>query len=277
MSFLAVAEGRSAAQLLSAVAPCFPGSWPSRAQTTEFGAVVTAGDGVSRVGSWLIVGQPQADPWGIPATPVPAERVVAELSRYGVAALQLSAGPFVAADVDTGTVGRPLNGIVPLFVSTTDRWAASTSHDAVERLTGCAGQPLLAGSLVRGDGQHEALPVLPGETVRALSWRGIDAEIRARLNGACTGTSLPLAVGPGFDDDGRVDDVWTARVAGFGLYLPRLGGRRTTMSLTGYLRLREERLPRLWWRARLTGHWLCAPAFERPAADLISQLSGENP
>jgi hypothetical protein len=107
------------------------------------------------------------------------------------------------------------------------------------------------------------------ESLRSLTWSGVEAEIERALAPIDVGKRARLARAPGLMEDAEERFVRHCDVPGRAIFLPPLAGRSATDNFARYRRLRDNVTPRLWFRARLVGLWLCAPAFERPALDLV--------
>jgi hypothetical protein len=273
VSVVAVAEGVTSAEVLAAVARAVGGrEWPAEAFETGWGAVAVAGAPTARVGDWLVAGAPVLDPWGVPA---PAGGndvgpVAAAFDRYGPAAVQLAAGPFLAVDLAYGRVVVAINGIVPVHVSTLGRWVASTSAQVVDALGkgGPEGYETAApGTSVSPAGEGATWgPITPDPGVATVPWAWVDRSVGERVAGL--GVLAPFPGEP---------DLWCA-AHDQAIYLPRLkSSPRGPDPLARYADLRREALPRLWWKARQTGRWLYAPAFERPVVDAVALLRSGPP
>ncbi len=115
-----------------------------------------------------------------------------------------------------------------------------------------------------------------GESVPGMTWSGIEAEVNLVLAPLGRLTTARLAVTLEVDKVFGARRVWLAPTRDRAIFNPRLvcGMRSGGHELDHYLRIREMVLPNLWWKARLVGAWLCAPAFERPAQELVSFLAG---
>lgn len=276
MSVVAVAEGLTSGEVLAAVARAVGGrDWPAEAFETGWGAVAVAGAPTARAGDWLVAGAPVLDPWGVPAA-APAGGsdvgpVAAAFDRYGPAAVQLAAGPFLAIDLAYGRVVRAINGIVPVHVSTLGRWVASTSAQVVGALGG--GDPdgyeiAAPGSSVSHAGDVATWgPIPPDPGVATLPWAWVDRSVGERVSGL--GALAPFPGEP---------DLWCTAHGPAALYLPRLQpSPRGPDPLARYGDLRREALPRLWWKVRQAGRWLYAPAFERPVVDAVALLRSGPP
>lgn len=249
MTLFTLAERVEADALRTALAPHVPSHWELMAETTGGGALATAGVGFGNSSSWLVCGAPVDHPWGAPGAPRrPLDAVAAHFDRYGPAAVQLVAGPVVALDLSAGTVVRAINGIVPAFYSASGPWVVATSAAAVSAVSGEGALALPPGSAVGPDRvvTSWAANMPDGHETRA-PWKWIETESDA----AATAHPAP---------------------ADAAVFLPRLAPfARDKRSWQRYASLRNE-LPRRWWEARLKGRWLYAPAFERPALDVILML-----
>lgn len=264
MTVLVAAHGCDTDMVLAAVAPHVPTRWPVTAVPTPWGCFAVAGpEAPTTEDRWLVIGTPTADPWGRPIQPMDAAIVRDDLARYGVHASQLTAGPHVAADLETGELVRALNGIVPVFESVGLVRAVGTHPAVVSSIAGSSAL-LVAASCRSGEPLTDE-PVV--EALAALSWKGIGAEVDERLR--ALGRLRPVTLGPAHHEH-RL--VVTERAPTAPLYLPDLSALdRSSDAVRGYLDLRDRVLPDLWWRARLRGWWLHAPAFERVACDLALQ------
>lgn len=278
MTLFAVVHDMSPEELLTKVTPDLPSVRTCTTSTTSWGTVLVVNAPYAKVGQWMVVGVPQACPWGVPGIDLPADAVAAELDQFGPAAIQMVSGPLVAVDLSNGAVLRPLNGIIPVATSAGSQWAASSSREVVAAITGAASQTVGPGCLATPDGTvASACGTMVEESIAGVTWSGIDAEIQKRL--APLGPLAPahLARGPGIVEDPQSTSVRLSGVEGRAVFVPRLSDASGDGDEMGrYLRLRDEVLPRLWWRAWLVGLWLCAPAFERPALDLVS-MAGSRP
>ncbi len=276
MTLFAIGHGMSPEELLTKVTPHLPSVRTCTTSTTSWGAIVVVNAPFAKVGRWLVVGMPQACPWGVPGIDLPAGAVASELDQYGPAAIQMASGPMVAVDLSTGAVLRPLNGIIPVVATAGGQWAASTSHEVVRAITGTAGHTIGPGRLAGPDGTDASVcGSMVEESIAGVTWSGIDAEVQRVL--APLGPLAPagLARGPVVVDDPESSSVRLSGVEGRAVFVPTLADRSGNGGeMRRYLRLRDELLPRLWWRAWLVGLWLCAPAFERPAVDLVSMTGG---
>lgn len=267
LAMIVAAHEATAGRLTASIEHLVPASWELRAEPTVTGAFVVAGASAARAGHWLVAGRPSEHPWGIPGRSLPCEDAAVRFERYGPAAVQITAGAFIALNVATGEAVRAMNGIMPLHASTRGRWVASTSAEVVSALA--QGQPdrLAPGTSALPDGSSTdwAAAVSPGSA--PVPWAWADAAARAELG---VGPMTPM-----WDRDR--DDRWAGQVFtaadGYAVFLPKLCElARDGDSLGAYARLHDEVLPRLWWRARLAGRWLCAPTFERPVLDTILML-----
>lgn len=274
---VSLARDVTAGQLVTSMAPHVARIGTGMAMRTPWGAVAVA-DGPSwRVGDWLVAGYPQVHPWGVPGADLSGSEVAAELNRYGPAAIQMTSGPFVAVDLLTGSVLRAMNGIVPVVVSVRPNWVASTSAEAAASIASGPLRAVPAGHFASPDGMvTSACGTFVGESVPEVNWAGIASEVNSVLAPLGALKRLQLAGAPSPDCRVHAQRVWSAPQPGRAIFSPRLAARvRTGRELTDYFSIRENVLPKLWWRARLTGHWLCAPAFERPALELVAFLAGD--
>ena len=136
MSLLVAAHGLSPRELAVLVAPSIPGRWDWEARSIAHGALIIAGEGWVEANGWLVLGRPLQHAWGVPGPPLPHETVAAELTRYGLAAIQNTTGPLIALQLDSGDAVTALNGIVPLYVSRSGAWVTGTSVEAVRAVAG---------------------------------------------------------------------------------------------------------------------------------------------
>lgn len=277
MTLFAVVHDMSPEELLTKVAPHLPSVRTCTTSTTSWGTVLVVNAPFSKVGRWLVVGVPQACPWGVPGIDLPGDMVASELDRYGPAAIQMVTGPMVAVDLSNGALLRPLNGIIPVATSVGSQWAASTSRDVVTAITGTTGYILGPACLATPDGAVESIcGTMIKESIAGVTWSGVDAEIQRRLAPLGPLAAVGLARGLGVVEDRESTSVRLSGVEGRAVFVPTLSqGSGDGDGMRRYLRLRDEVLPRLWWRAWLVGLWLCAPAFERPAVDLLSMAGGD--
>lgn len=278
MTLFAVVHDMSTEELLTKVTPHLPSVHTCTTSATSWGAVLVVNAPFAKVGQWLVVGMPQACPWGVPGIDLPADAVAAELDKYGAAAIQLASGPMVAIDLLSGAVLRALNGIIPVATTVGGRWAASSSGEVVTVITGTASHTIQPGCLATPDGTvASACGTMVEESIAGVTWSGIDAEIQRRLAPLGPLARAGLARGPGVLEDPESTSVCLSGVEGRAVFVPKLSHASGDDDEMGrYLRLRDEVLPRLWWRSWLVGLWLCAPAFERPALDLVS-MAGSRP
>lgn len=232
-----------------------------------WGAVVVVNGPFARSERWLVAGMPLADAWGLPDEALHPAVVAAELDQYGPACIQQVAGPVLAVDLSSGGVLRAMNGIVPVFVGQGVPWLASTSAAVVASISADV-TPVPCGAY-HSPARVSAMSwdALIRNPTKGLTWPALDAEVRASVSrlGHLKRVWLP-GVGGLLDDD--LDALWLA-LPPHVVFLPRLtSGRSAADDASRYVRLRTETAPMLWWRARLAGLWLCAPAFERPAHDM---------
>jgi len=276
MTLFAVVHGMSPEEVLTRVSPHLPSVQTCKTSATSWGTILVVNAPSSKVGRWLVVGVPQACPWGVPGIDLPASAVAAELEQYGPAAIQLASGPMVAIDLSNGAVLRAVNGIIPVATTVGARWAASSSKEVVTAVTGMASHVIEPGCLATPDGTGaSACGSTVEESIAGVTWAGIDAEVQRRIAPLGPLAAAGLARGPGVIDDPEASSVRLSGVAGRAVFLPRLNASGDGQEMRRYLRLRDEVLPRLWWRAWLVGLWLCAPGFERPTLDLVSMAPGD--
>jgi hypothetical protein len=278
MTLFAVVHDMSPEELLTKVTPHLPSVRTCTTSITSWGAVLVVNALFSKVGRWLVVGLPQACPWGVPGIDLPGSAVASELDQHGPAAIQMVSGPVVAVDLSTGAVLRALNGIIPVATTAGGRWAASSSRDVVTAITGTASRTIGPGCLATPDGATASVcGSVVEESIAGVTWSGVDAEIQRRLEPLGPLAPVGLARGPGVIEDAESESVRLSGVDGRAVFVPKLAhGSGNGEEIRRYLRLRDEVLPRLWWRAWLVGLWLCAPSFERPALDLVS-MAGNRP
>lgn len=274
MTLFAAVHGMSPEELLTRVTPHLPPIRTCTTSATSWGTVLVVNAPFSKFGRWLVVGVPLASPWGVPGVDLPGDEVASELDRYGPAAMQLTSGPVLAIDLSTGAVLRALNGIIPASATAGGRWAASSSREVITALTGMGSHAIGPGCLAAPDGTIAPVcGTLVRESVAGVAWSGIDAEIGKRLAPLGPMSPAGLARGPGVVEDPEARSVLLSGVEGRAVFAPTLSeGFGPGDAMERYLRLRDEVLPSLWWRAWLLGLWLCAPAFERPAVDLVSMI-----
>jgi hypothetical protein len=272
MMLMALAHGMRPERLLALVAPRMAPAATATTRVTDWGSLVLFDMPVGEIGRWLVAGVPQADPWGVPGIDLHNDTAAAELQRYGPAAIQLTSGPVIAVDMSTGAVLRPLNGIIPLVVSSGGEWVASTSPGLVAGITGRTPLRVEAGSTASPDGTIAGVcGRIVGESVPGVTWSGIERELQRRLAPLGPLHRAELARGPALEDDQEARHVRSGGRLDRPLFLPPFTSRRARDgAVSHYLWLREQVLPRLWFRARLLGLWLCAPAFERPALELVA-------
>lgn len=275
MSLLVAAHDQSAEGLAAAVAPYILGRWPWEARTTTWGALVVVGDGWAEADGWLILGRPQAHPWGVPGAPLSYARIGAELSRFGPAALQSSAGPIVALDLMDGGVVRAVNGIIPLFASRTGSWVTGTSLEATTAVTTDPLYRVPPGARAAPDGTVTLIAdAFVPESVPGATWRNFQQELDAVMAPlgprriACLGaTSAPSGA--------WARATWALDAYEELVFLPDTSVLEAHAApLSRYLQVRDSVLPELWWASRLAGRWLCAPGFERPALDTVAMIGG---
>lgn len=278
MTVVVVAHRMRPERLLARVAAHLAPGATMATTATDWGAVIVVDAPSWEAGRWLVAGLPQADPWGLPGMDLAGDRVALELERYGPAAIQLTSGPLVAVDMSTGAVLRAFNGIMPLAVSSTGGWAASTSPDVLTCITGARGLSVEAGSLASPGGTFSKVcGGMVAESLPGVTWSGIDAEIERRLAPLGRLGEARLARGPALEEDGEIRYVRCRPDWQRAVFVPPLSRELTRgAEMTYYTWLREHVLPQLWWRARLVGLWLCAPAFERPAFDLVMSAAGSH-
>jgi hypothetical protein len=249
-----LAHGETPERLLAALAGTFGARPTVSVERMPWGSLLLADAPHARSDRWLVAGRPQRDPWGLPLDDLPLDQAVAEFDRFGVQAAHLGSGPFVAADLATGRLVRPPNGIVPAFQgmgkcgpvgATSDRMLRSLAPDVKEIAP-----------------QHEQQA--QNEQLR-LRWDWLDQEITTRV--ARLGPLAPVIV-PGTPDVGV--DRWLARTTTgdvvFAPSLQRASDRAAALSSTI--------AARLWSRARLGGRWLFAPILERPVRDAVLLMAG---
>ncbi len=277
MTVVALAHCVRPEQLLSHIARHAAPGATVISRATDWGAFAVVDSPSWTVGRWLVAGMPQAHPWGVPIADLPGNIVASELERFGPGAIQMTAGPLVAIDMSLGAVLRAVNGIMPLTVSVTGPFVASTSAHVVASLSGGAGRSVSPGFIAFPDGtEMAACGMVVRELLARVSWAGIEAEVARQLAslGPLRPANLPL--GPRLKH--RHDEFRSVRIGKVGnrpIFIPRFSTRAEPAdALSRYLRLREWYLPSLWWRARLVGSWLCAPAFERPSLDLVKCVEG---
>jgi hypothetical protein len=277
VSILIAAHDRSAPELAAEVAPHVPGGWDWAAWTTAWGAVVVAGDGWAEIDGWLILGCPQQHPWGVPGAQLPFALIAAELSRYGPAALQSTAGPVVALDLLDGGGITALNGIIPLFASQSGSWVTGTSFEAVGAVTRSAVQRIPPGALASPDGTVALMgDAFVPESVPGATWRNFQQELDALMQRLGPRRIAKLgSVSTSSCDWART--TWDLGGHEEFVFMPKAMDRRAGATpLTRYCHLWNSVLPELWWASRLVGRWLCAPGFERPAIDTVSMI-GDKP
>lgn len=258
MTIVAAADGVRADVLRLAAGGVAPSGWDVRVEATPRGSLLVAGPDTARDGDWLVAGAPTADPWGLPFRARPLADVAALFARYGPAAVQIPAGPFVAVNLADGTAVRALNGIVPLYVPARGpHWVASTSASLVAAVTGAPAISLRPGESARPGRDRRCWSLdLPAEQTPAMrfTWAAAVVAEALREHGVSVGHANHVG-----------DSVYGAAGA-YSVFVPGLPRQR---ALARYGHLRDDVLPRLWWRERQAGRWLCAPLFERPVLDMM--------
>ncbi|MFA5890634.1 MAG: hypothetical protein WDA27_06750 [Actinomycetota bacterium] len=249
-------------ELLARAMPYVVSTWSLRVQEHESGAVLTTLGDVDECDGWLAVGRSAADPWGNPSDVGGRDSLSRDLSRYGLAALHMAAGPVVAFDGRAAVVARAPNGIVPVWVSGV---AAGTLRCVVEACGGGPARMLKPGhsvSIATGaSGASHASEVFDGP--KLFSLRDVQRELAES-----TRHGDPVA-GPGNSDGALREGL----VAGTWVYAPDVTKGRWRIDRAGSLsHVRESVLPELWARARAAGRWLFAPVTEAPAVELLSYV-----
>jgi hypothetical protein len=252
-----LAHGEGPERLLAALAGTFGARPTVSVEPMPWGSLLLADAPHARSDRWLVAGRPQRDPWGLPLGDLPLDEAVAEFDRYGSHAANLGSGPFVVADLATGRLVRPPNGIVPAFHGIGECGPVRATSDLVLRLHTPDVKEIAPQH--EQQAQHEQL---------RLRWDWLDQEITTRV--ARLGPMAPVTV-PGTPD--VCVDNWLARTTkGDVVFVPplqRASDRATALSSTI--------AARLWSRARLGGRWLFAPTLERPVRDTVLLMAaGEN-
>lgn len=258
-----MAYGFGQAALEAAVAGSFPNDETDLSEATRAGSLVVRGAPIGRAGDWIVAGRPVSDPWGVPDDDLSCESLAWDFNRYGPAAVQLGAGPFVAVNSVDGRVVRSMSGLVPLYVSQGPPWLVATSVELVAALGGTDIRMVVEGSSISPTGTTASFGAIPADPGRCqIPWGWFQSRITDRVD----------LLGE-FQRSSFADDVWFARSAsGDAVYLPDLSKMtRHGDALRAYGEMRSA-LPDLWWQARLGGRWLFAPGFERPVLDTLAML-----
>ncbi|MBK9180735.1 MAG: hypothetical protein IPM45_14440 [Acidimicrobiales bacterium] len=263
MTLVIAAHERSPQQLLDLIDEAVPHGWHLSITRQPWGSLATAGDSAERVGHWLVVGMPSADPWGRPGYRIAPDRVAALLRRYGLPAVQMLPGPWFAVDLRSGAVLRALNGIVPISATTAGPFAAGTPPGLICRLGGAAA--MAPATLAAPGGPQDIVDdELVRERVPLSTWASIDREITRRTAGLVLSGPVDASLLPGVRQDRATNEL---------VFLPRFD-RLPQGSAVDRPTWVQETASQLWWRARLAGSWLHAPVLERPARDLMAMCLG---
>lgn len=243
MTVVAYAQGVSHGELLAHVDAVAPRSWVRESITTAWGSVSWAGDGVHIDGDWLILGRPNADPWGWPGRPVLPTELVARLELLGSTAMESVTGPCLALNLDTRQVVLPHNGLVPFYeVSGQKVVGGSTSIEVGRHLAKGAGtvSQLFPPSAAR---ERDHRTHLDGHRVRSEL---MDQQSAAGI---------------------RADEC---------VLVPPSGDPMWSDGATAVNRVRdfaESLTAAYWWKARLRNQWLYCPPLERPTIDRLLEMS----
>lgn len=236
---IVVAAELDPSDLLARCARHVPPAWATSVLPTSWGAVLVSGAEPGRCGDWLVAGRPSLHPWGVPGWPQAPEIVARAFDELGAVAAHLAAGPHVAVDLEGVSVVAALNGIVPVWVSIGSPWVAGTSLDCVGSAAGGEVERIAPGWSTGPSGPAAVAALDVAEQLPGIDGESLDRERRAIVAADRRGVTT--------------DVLWDPDLA--------------TADFTS---LRLDGVPAAWWRARLAGCWIHAPAFERPALDLAA-------
>ena len=268
MSLTALTAG-SEAELLAAAGPSLRSAVEVRTRRVAGLCLLIADFPVGESGSWLVFGEPASHPWGLPGTACAPAVIAGDFARWGAAAIQACAGPFIALDLGAPGGVRALNGIVPLFVGD-EPWTIGTDAGTIQRLTGRAPQAVPPGFMAsRQRGLQMAGATFPPESAPLFSWRHFAEEVEAEIGRTIGSTSRVHLPAGGVSAVTARRSAELRAIAGTNdvLWLPDLESIGDSVCLR---RLRDEIAPLLWRDLARLQRRLLVPWLERPALDLAS-------
>ena len=250
---LAIGFGVSSAALVVRLATeMIPGA-DVHVRDRSWGAYLVSGTNWLERGSWLVMGTPTTNPWGIPGDPpspvLGLGTVVDELEEWGAAAITMTAGPVVCVDLDTGFSHSALNGIIQLGRQPDDHQIWTTTVDRRDRIP-------------------TAIPI--ADTAPGFAFDRLVGEIESRLPPTKPG---PLLVDP--TDNHRLMAAgtnWAAATLltdGGDLIVHPEDLADVFRSPQLLLDAHRSLVPMLARRAERLGFSLYAPFLERPVLDQI--------
>lgn len=243
MTVIAIGEGVGRAELLAAVDEFAPSTWVRESVAFDWGSVSWAGDGVAFEGDFLVVGRPDAHPWGWPGSPLAPSELARRLAELGAPGIEAASGPRLAVDLRTRKPIVASNGLIPFFEASVEGRRIGSTSRAV-----AAG--LVAGTVeVRQVFPHSAARMRDRRTT--LDGRRVRNELMesapAQRRGEDEVVLIPLSE----------DSLW-----GNG-----------AQSVNRIRDLAEDVAAHYWWTARLRGQWLSCPPLERPTVDRLLEMS----
>lgn len=248
MTFVAVGQGFTTAQLLADVVHHLRPEWPHQTTRHDFGAVLVAGPHHRSPGGWLVAGHPVCDPWGMPTAALPLETVGDELDGYGAAAITMVAGPALAIDLKNGEAHRTLGGLIGFGPHADDLRVSST----VGRSTPPVHTPVVPDSSPAFT--YERLAAEVGQHVGQLG-EPLDLMAHTSHPWPTTGDTLSALAVHSLDRTAAV--------------LHPSGAAEILANPTAYAAMRDGMLPELHYRCAQIGRTLYAPMFERPVLDQL--------
>lgn len=208
------------------------GEWSSR--RVAGGLVAFGGVDVAVSGQWLVVGKPSTDARGLPGFDAAPDDVGLLLENFGSDTEAMTSGPWLAINVTSSEVVRPLNHIVP--------WTRAESFGF---RAWCTEADAFGGFAVTHDADPQVGPVV-ADPVPGFSLDRLHAEIDLLVD---TATKCPETVvwkNTTLDDDGCID------------------------SRSRLWRTWRAEAQRAWRRSNARGVALFAPQLERVVQDQFS-------
>lgn len=243
MTAIAYARGMGRGDLLAHVDAVAPRSWARVSVDTQWGAVSWAGEGVHIHRDWLILGRPNADPWGWPGNPTQPAELGDRLEYLGSTAIESVTGPCMAFNLVTCETVVAHNGLIPFFeVDGRHGGGGSTSNEVAFRIskTPESVRQLLPSSAAR---ERDRRTDLDGHRVRSELMESQDPA--STRPDECVLVPLPRDAmwGNGATAVNRIRDFAEVIAADY------------------------------WWKARLRNEWLYCPPLERPTIDRLLEMS----